>query len=64
MEGHYDFENEWVCIEFSKGTLYASGYCQNYGSWNGDELSEEETRKLYLAMKEYFEGEDGKDVQG
>lgn len=64
MAGHYDFENEGVCIEFSNGILYFSILGKYKGIWDSDILTKEGTKKLYLAMKEYFEGEDGKDVQG
>jgi hypothetical protein len=41
-------------LEFENGVLWFSNYSYEVSSWGSDELSKEETRKLYEAMKAYY----------
>jgi len=42
-------------LEFEDGLLWFSSYSYEISSWGSDELSKEETRKLYEAMKVYYD---------
>ena len=44
-------------IDFIDGVLYATTYSYEIASTGYYELTEEETKELYLKMKSYFESE-------
>lgn len=54
----YYYENKQEdSIRFKEGKLSASTYSYEISSYGYLELSNEETKKLYEAMKEYYEKE-------
>lgn len=42
-------------IEFHKGMISFGNYSYEIDSWGYDDLDEEETKSIYLQMKEYYE---------
>jgi len=42
-------------LDFSQGEIEFSNYSYEIGSTGRDTLNKEETKKLYLAMKNYYE---------
>jgi hypothetical protein len=45
-------------ISFDTGIIDFSTYSYEIGSWGHVELTDEETRTLYLVMKDYYERKD------
>lgn len=43
---------------YDDGTLYASAYSYYIDSFGELELTQEETKNLYLKMKEFYEGKE------
>ena len=45
------------CISFEKGELECIAYSYEISSWGCLELNKEETKRLYEAMRRYYEEE-------
>jgi len=56
MSNTYEFDSgEYGCdLDFTDGVVTFGAYSYHIDSYGNGELSKEETRKLYEAMKEYY----------
>lgn len=56
-DNEFDFISDESYLGFSNGTVGFGAYSYRIDSYGCGDLSEEKTRELYEAMKNYYEGE-------
>lgn len=53
----YEIDTDREYLDFSNGVLSYGNWSYQIDSWGSSELNEDETHKLYLAMKEFYESQ-------